>query len=55
MISAHSANSETKLVAVVRDKNGNVKLDDYENIPDEVLQVLTKEDFNYIQTIRGNK
>lgn len=55
MIATVSTDAHTKAVILIRDCNGNIKLDDYDNIPDSILQVLTKEDFNYIQTIRGNR
>jgi len=42
----------TQLVGLVRDKDGNVRFDDYANIPDIYHSILTEEDWIYIETKR---
>ena len=41
-----------KMFALVRDKHGKVKFDDWFNIPDEIGHALTDEDWEYIHQKR---
>lgn len=38
----------TGIIAVVRDKNGNVKFDDWNNIPQSFYPALTESDWQHI-------
>ena len=50
---ANSKKAKIKMVAVVRDKEGNPKFDDIHNIQPEVMAVLTDKDKLYIKQITG--
>jgi len=41
-----------KGVYLVRDINGHVKYDDPNNVPQEILNVLTPEDLDYLETLK---
>lgn len=44
----------TKFIALVRDKDGNPKFDNWNNIPANVWSLLSDADILYILTKRGN-
>lgn len=45
---------KVKGVFLIRDSEGNVKFDDYSNIPSKFLPYLTSEDLAYIQQQIGD-
>jgi len=45
--------AEVKLIAIVRDKDGNPKFDDPDNVPPEILAALSPEDIDYLNTLRN--
>jgi hypothetical protein len=50
-----SKRAKIKAIALVRDKNGNPKIDDPYNIHPSVLNALTQNDINYLYNIHGEK
>jgi len=50
---AHAEKSKIKVVAIVRNKHGQVQFDDYDNIPECFRPSLTDEDWEYIKTRRA--
>ena len=48
-----SAPAETKLIGIIRDKDGNPRFDDPNNVPPEVLAALTPKDIEYLKTLRN--
>lgn len=49
----HSADqATTRMVAIVRDKDGKPKFDDPMNVPQEILDVLTPEDFDHLTQLQ---
>ena len=41
-------------VAIVRDKDGNPRFDDPDNVPEIILQSLTEKDLEYLNTLRND-
>lgn len=51
-LDAKSSDAHTVMVAIVRDKDGNPKFDDPDNVPDVVLKALTPKDLDYLEKLR---
>ena len=49
----HAEPAKTILVAVVRNKHGQIQFDDYDNIPECFHPSLTDEDWEYIKERRA--
>ena len=50
---AYAEKSKIKVVAIVRNKHGQVQFDDYDNIPECFHPSLTDEDWEYIKSRRA--
>ncbi len=47
--------AKVRFVGIVRDKDGNPRFDDPNNVPAEVLAALTQKDLEYLNTLRGKQ
>jgi len=45
--------SEIRTVAIVRDKDGNPRFDDPDNVPEIVLAALSEQDLEYLHKLRN--
>lgn len=52
-INTQAGESAVKMVAIVRDKDGNPKFDDPHNVQPEVLKALTPKDLEYLEKLRN--
>lgn len=51
----HAQKGNVKIVALVRNKNGEPQFTDFNNIPEEFHETLTEEDWVYINKMRQEK
>ena len=51
MAQAKAENVKTKGFGLVRDKNGNPKIDDYKNCPQEIKAMLTKTEIKEFENV----
>ena len=52
-INAQADQPEVRLVAIVRDKDGNPKFDDPYNVPAVIIKALTQSDIEHLNKLRN--